>query len=79
MEHDRARQAAAGGGAMNVSLGGLTIKNYGSEPMTGRLTQTPGGGLELELEPLFKSQLAKAGKDGSLARAHRATPQPKRR
>lgn len=80
MEHDRARQAAAGGGgAMNVSLGGLTIKNYGSEPMTGRLSQNAGGGLELELEPLFKSQLAKAGKDGSLARAQRATPQPRRR
>jgi len=79
MEHDRARQAAAGSGAMNVSLGGLTIKNYGSEPMTGRLSQKPDGGLELELEPLFKSQLAKAGRDGSLARAQRATPQPKRR
>lgn len=79
MEHDRARQAAAGGGAMNVSLGGLTIKNYGSEPMTGHLSQKPDGGLELELEPLFKSQLAKAGKDGSLARAQRATPQPRRR
>lgn len=79
MEHDRARQAAAGGGAMNVSLGGLTIKNYGSEPMTGRLSQKPDGGFELELEPLFKSQLAKAGKDGSLARAQRATPQPRRR
>ncbi|WP_312219029.1 phage tail length tape measure family protein [Brevundimonas sp.] len=79
MEHDRARQAAAGGGGMNVSLGGLTIKNYGSEPMTGRLSQNAGGGLELELEPLFKSQLAKAGKDGSLARAQRATPQPRRR
>ncbi len=79
MEHDRARQAAAGGGAMNVSLGGLTIKNYGSEPMTGRLSQKPDGGLELELEPLFKSQLAKAGRDGSLARAQRATPQPRRR
>jgi len=79
MEHNRARQAAAGGGAMNVSLGGLTIKNYGSEPMTGRLSQSPGGGLELELEPLFKSQLAKAGKDGSLARAQRSTPQPRRR
>jgi len=79
MEHDRARQAAAGGGAMNVSLGGLTIKNYGSEPMTGRLSQRPDGGLELELEPLFKNQLAKAGKDGSLARAQRSTPQPRRR
>ncbi len=79
MEHNRARQAAAGGGAMNVSLGGLTIKNYGSEPMTGRLSQSPGGGLELELEPLFKNQLAKAGKDGSLARAQRSTPQPRRR
>lgn len=79
LEHNRALQAAAGGGAMNVSLGGLTIKNYGSEPMTGRLAQSPGGGLELELEPLFKSQLAKAGKDGSLARAQRATPQPRRR
>lgn len=79
MEHDRARQAAAGGGAMNVSLGGLTINNYGSEPMTGRLSQKPDGGLELELEPLFKSQLAKAGRDGSLARAQRATPQPRRR
>ncbi|OMG60217.1 phage tail length tape measure family protein [Brevundimonas sp. ZS04] len=79
MEHDRARQAAAGGSGMNVNLGGLTIKNYGSEPMTGRLSQNAGGGLELELEPLFKSQLAKAGKDGSLARAQRATPQPRRR
>nr|WP_312161234.1 phage tail length tape measure family protein [Brevundimonas diminuta] len=79
LEHNRALHAAAGGGAMNVSLGGLTIKNYGSEPMTGRLSQSPGGGLELELEPLFKSQLAKAGKDGSLARAQRATPQPRRR
>lgn len=78
LEHNRALQAAAGGG-MNVNLGGLTIKNYGSEPMTGRLTQSPGGGLELELEPLFKSQLAKAGRDGSLARAQRATPQPRRR
>nr|WP_313635127.1 phage tail length tape measure family protein [Brevundimonas diminuta] len=79
MEHDRARQAAAGGSGMNVNLGGLTIKNYGSEPMTGHLSQKPDGGLELELEPLFKSQLAKAGKDGSLARAQRATPQPRRR
>lgn len=79
MEHDRARQAAAGGSGMNVNLGGLTIKNYGSEPMTGRLSQSPGGGLELELEPLFKNQLAKAGKDGSLARAQRSTPQPRRR
>ncbi|MDM8352194.1 phage tail length tape measure family protein [Brevundimonas diminuta] len=79
LEHNRALQAAAGGGAMNVSLGGLTIKNYGSEPLTGRLSHSPGGGLELELEPVFKSQLAKAGRDGSLERARRATPQPRRR
>ena len=79
LEHNRALQAAAGGGPMNVSLGGLTIKNYGSEPMTGRLSQSPGGGMELELEPLFKNELAKAGRDGSLARSLNASPRPRRR
>ncbi|VTO10695.1 phage tail length tape measure family protein [Brevundimonas vancanneytii] len=79
LEHNRALQAAAGGGAMNVSLGGLTIKNYGSEPMTGRLSKAPGGGMELELEPLFKNELAKAGRDGSLARSLNASPRPRRR
>ncbi len=79
LEHNRALQAAAGGGAMNVSLGGLTIKNYGSEPMTGRLSKAPGGGLELELEPMFKNELAKAGRDGSLARSLNASPRPRRR
>jgi len=79
LEHNRALQAAAGSGAMNVSLGGLTIKNYGSEPMTGRLSKAPGGGMELELEPLFKNELAKAGRDGSLARSLNASPRPRRR
>lgn len=79
LEHNRALQAAAAGGAMNVSLGGLTIKNYGSEPMTGRLSKAPGGGMELELEPLFKNELAKAGRDGSLARSLNASPRPRRR
>lgn len=79
LEHNRALQAAAGGGAMNVSLGGLTIKNYGSEPMTGRLSKAPGGGMELDLEPLFKNELAKAGRDGSLARSLNASPRPRRR
>lgn len=78
-EHNRAMQLTAAAASPVVNLGGLTIKNYGSEPMQGRLTQAPGGGLELELEPMFKGMLARSGRDGSLAKAVGSSPQPRRR
>ncbi|WP_312065151.1 phage tail length tape measure family protein [Brevundimonas sp.] len=78
-EHNRAMQMTAAAASPVVNLGGLTIKNYGSEPMQGRLTQSPGGGLELELEPMFKGMLARSGRDGSLAKAVGSSPQPRRR
>lgn len=79
-EHNRAMQmTAAAAAAPVVNFGGLTVKNYGSEPMTGRMSQTPGGGLELALEPAFKSLQARSGRDGSMAKALNATPQARRR
>ncbi|MNS18431.1 Prophage tail length tape measure protein [compost metagenome] len=79
-EHNRAMQlTAAAAAAPVVNFGGLTIKNYGSEPMTGRMSQSPGGGLELALEPAFKSLQARSGRDGSMAKALNATPQARRR
>lgn len=79
-EHNRAMQmTAAAAAAPVVNFGGLTVKNYGSEPVTGRMSQTPGGGLELALEPAFKSLQARAGRDGSMAKALNATPQARRR
>lgn len=79
VEHNRAMQMTAAAASPVVNLGGLTIKNYGSEPVQGRMTQTAGGGLELELEPMFKGMMARSGRDGSLAKALGSSPQPRRR
>lgn len=78
-EHNRSRQVAAAGGAPIVNFGGLTVNNMGSEPMTGTMRQSPDGGMELLLEPMFKAQLQKAGRNGDLMRGMKATPQPRRR
>lgn len=81
-EHNRSMQLAVASAASApavVDLGGLTIKNYGSEPVTGRMKRGSNGGLELELEPLFKGMLGRAGKDGTLARAVGASPRPRKR
>ncbi|MET4683683.1 phage tail length tape measure family protein [Brevundimonas faecalis] len=78
-EHNRSRQIASAAAAPMINFGGLTVNNMGSEPLTGSMRQTPDGGMELLLEPVFKAQLQKAGRNGDLMRGMKATPQPRRR